>query len=77
MEQLIAQITDKTGLPADKVQEVVGMVVSFISDKLPAPIASQVTGLLEGGGDAAGGAMDAAGGAMDAAKKGLGGLLGN
>lgn len=73
MEQLIAQITEKTGLPADKVQEVVGMVVSFMSDKLPAPIASQVTGLLEGGG----GAMDAAGGAMDAAKKGLGGLLGN
>ena len=40
------------------------------------PIASQVTGLLEGGGDAAGGAADAAGGAMDAVKKGLGGLLG-
>lgn len=75
MEQLIAQITEKTGLPADKVQEVVGMVMSFVSDKLPAPIASQVTGLLEGGGG--GGAADAAGGAMDAAKKGLGGLLGN
>lgn len=76
MDQLISQITEKTGLPSDKVEQVVGMVVSFLSDKLPAPIASQVTGLLEGG-DAAGGATDAAGGAMDAVKKGLGGLLGN
>ena len=69
MDQLVAQITEKTGLPADKVQEVVGMVVSFISDKLPAPLARQVTGLLEGGGAAAGGALDAA-------QKGLGGLFG-
>ena len=76
MDQLVSMITEKTGLPADKAQEVIGMVVNFISDKLPAPIASQVKGLVEGGGGAAAGASDAAGGLMDQAKKGLGGLMG-
>lgn len=76
MDQLVSMISEKTGLPADKAQEVVGMVVNFISDKLPAPIASQVRGLVEGGGDAAGGAADAAGGVMDSVKKGLGGIMG-
>ena len=33
MDQLVSTITEKTGLPADKVQEVVGMVVDFIADK--------------------------------------------
>ena len=71
MDQLVAAITEKTGLPADKVQEVVGMVVDFIADKLPGPIGDQVRGLVDGdGGDADGGGL------MDQAKKGLGGLLG-
>lgn len=72
MDQLISSITEKTGLPADKVQEVVGMVVDFIADKLPGPIGDQVRGFVDGdgGGDSDGGGL------MDQAKKGLGGLLG-
>lgn len=76
MDQLVSMITEKTGLPADKAEEVIGMVVNFISEKLPGPIASQVQGLIDGGGDAVGGAADAAGGMMDSVKKGLGGLMG-
>ncbi len=70
MEQLISMITEKTGLPADKAEEIVGMVIGFVKDKLPGPIASQLDGLL-GGGAGAG-----EGGLMDNVKKGLGGLLG-
>ena len=73
MDQLVAMITEKTGLSADKAQEVIGMVIGFVSDKLPAPIANQVKGLIDGDGDGGGGG---GGGAMDSVKKGLGGLLG-
>jgi hypothetical protein len=72
MDQLVSAITEKTGLPGDKVQEVVGMVVDFIADKLPGPIDDQVRGFVDGGG----GDSDGGGGLMDQAKKGLGGLLG-
>ena len=73
MDQLVAMITEKTGLSADKAQEVIGMVIGFVSDKLPAPIANQVKGLIDGDGNGGGGG---GGGAMDSVKKGLGGLLG-
>jgi len=71
MEQLISMITEKTGLPADKAEEVVGMVIGFVKDKLPGPIASQLDGLMSGGAGVGEG-----GGLMDNVKKGLGGLLG-
>ena len=72
MDQLLSMITEKTGLPADKAQEVVGVVLGFVKDKLPAPIASQIEGLLGGDGADEG----EGGGMMDNVKKGLGGLLG-
>lgn len=75
MDQLVSMITEKFGLPADKAQEVIGMVINFVGDKLPEPIASQVTGLLDGDG-MVGGAADAAGGMMDKMKDGLGGMMG-
>lgn len=75
MDQLVSMISEKFGLPADKAEEVIGMVINFVGDKLPTPIASQVTGLLDGGG-MAGGAADAVGGVMDSVKDGLGGLMG-
>ena len=73
MDQLIAMITEKTSLSADKAEEVVGMVIGFVKDKLPGPIASQLDGLMGGGGGADAGE---GGGMMDNVKKGLGGLLG-
>ncbi len=69
MDDLIAKITDKYNIPADKAQGIIKTVVEFIGDKLPAPIAGQVTKLLDkdGGDDDNGG-----GGLLDSAKGALG-----
>ena len=74
MDDLIKQITEKFGVPADKAKGIVKMVVGFIGDKLPGPIGSQVNKLLgddEGGDDEGGG--DDGGGLMDKAKGLFGG----
>lgn len=47
------------------------IVIGFVEDKLPGPIAAQLDGLMGGGADAGEGA-----GMMDSVKKGLGGPLG-
>ena len=76
VDELIKTIQEKTGLPVDKAQDVIETVISYVSDKLPGPIADQVKGLLDG--DDNGGAADG-GGLVDKAKDtlgGLGGLLG-
>lgn len=77
MDELIKQVQEKTGLPVDKAQGAIEVVVNFIADKLPEPVAGQVKGFLDddgNGGDAGGG--DDAGGIMDKAKDALGGLGG-
>ena len=66
MDELIKQITQKTGLSEEMAKTVVGIVLDFVKDKLPAPIAGQIDGLLKGG--SAAGGLGALGG--------LGGLLG-
>jgi len=42
---LIKQIVDKTGIPADKAQQVLGVVGGFLKDKFPM-IAGQVDSVL-------------------------------
>lgn len=75
MEQLIKMITDKTGISMEQAQGAIETVMEFVGDKLPAPIANQVKGLM--GGDAGGGGgMGGMGDLLDKAKEGLGGLLG-
>lgn len=85
MDELVQQVSAKTGLPADQTKQVVETVIGFLKDKLPAPIAGQLDGFLGGGGasgitGAAGGMTDqatgAAGGLMDQAKGALGGMFG-
>ena len=44
MDQLIQLVAEKTGLGADKAEEAVDAVLSFIREKLPAPIAGQILG---------------------------------
>lgn len=46
MDQLVQQIAAQTGLSTDQAREVVQTVVSYIKEKLPAPIAAQVDGFL-------------------------------
>ena len=79
MDELIKQLQEKTGLPVDKVQDVIETVIGFVADKLPGPIADQVKGFLGGDND---GESDGGGdgGLLDKAKDalgGLGGLLGD
>jgi len=66
MEELIAQVSQKTGLPADRAQTAVETVLSFLKSKLPAAIGGQLDQAVGGAGVA---------GLGDAAK-GLGGLFG-
>ena len=74
MDDLIKQITEKFGVPADKAQGIVKMVVGFIGDKLPGPIASQVKKLVgDDDGGNGGDDGDDNGGLMDKAKGLFGG----
>ena len=62
MEDLIAEIRDKTGLPTEKVLEVVTMVTDFMRQQLPDDLVQSITAYL---GDAAGLAGGAAAGTVD------------
>jgi hypothetical protein len=59
MDELIKRVSEKTGIGEDKARSAVETVVGFLKERLPAPIAGQLDGVL--GGSAAGGAVDKAG----------------
>ena len=61
MDKLVKLVSEKTGLSEDMAQKAVKVVVGYLKDKLPAPIAGQIDGLLEGG-EGAGGIAGAVGG---------------
>lgn len=67
MNELVKLVVDKTGISESQAEKAIATVLDFLKQKLPAPIAGQIDGLLKGGGQAA-----------DAGDlvKGLGGLLG-
>ncbi len=65
MDELIKMVASKTGISQDQAQKAVTVVVGFLKDKLPAPIAGQIDAVLQGG---KGGLGDVAGS--------LGGILG-
>jgi len=62
MEDLIAQIQEKTGLPADKVLEVVTIVTDYMKERLPDDLIEQVTAYLSEAAGVATGAAGSAGG---------------
>jgi hypothetical protein len=64
MDQLLQPITQHTPLNADQARQVVQMVVGFLKQKLPAPVAGQIDSVLAGGGtgDIASQAKDMLGG---------------
>jgi len=68
MDELIKLVTQKAGISADQAKQAVNTVMGFLKDRLPAPLASQIEGLLGGGSGLADKAKDLT--------KGLGGLLG-
>jgi hypothetical protein len=63
MDELVKLVTKKTGIPEAQAKQVVEIVIGYLKRKLPAPVASQIDGILGGKSPVA-----------DAAK-GLGGLL--
>lgn len=52
MDELINMVAEKAGLTADQAKTAVTTVLDFLKQKLPAPLAGQIDGLLSGGGDA-------------------------
>lgn len=66
-QQLIEQITQRVGIPADKAQAAVETVLGFLKQRLPGPVASQLDNAVSG--------EDSSGG-MAGAAKGLGSMLG-
>ena len=49
MDELIKQVTDRVGIPADKAKLAVETVLSSVKSKLPGPIASQIDGAFSAG----------------------------
>jgi len=66
MDELISQVASKVGISEDMARQAVTIVVNFLKQKLPAPIASQIDGVLGGGGL----------GNLGDMAKGLGGVFG-
>lgn len=50
MDELIKMVTEKAGISESQAKQAVETVMDFLKDKLPSPIASQVEGVLSGGG---------------------------
>jgi hypothetical protein len=78
MDELIALISKKTGLPKEQAKMAADVVLDFLKKKLPAPVAAQVEAVLSGKGVTGAVASALDDGKLDAndAANLLGGLLG-
>ena len=68
MDELVALVMKKTGLPKDQATTAVKVVIDFLKKKLPAPVGSTIEGILSGKGQLAG-ATDMLGGLLNKKKK--------
>lgn len=66
---LVDLIREKTGVSAEQAQQAIDVVIGFLKEKLPEPIAGQVDQVLKGD-------VSALAEQIDAAKAMLGGLFG-
>ena len=48
MDQIVKLVQEKAGISEDQARTAVSTVVGFLKDKLPAPIAGQIDGVLGG-----------------------------
>ena len=71
MDELIAQVSQRTGLPPEQAKAAAEAVLEHIKGRLPAPIASQLDQFLSG--TAAG---TQSGGGLSGLAQGLGGMFG-
>ena len=72
MDDLIKQVTERTGISESQARTAVETVMGFLKDRLPAPLAGQLDGLMGGAGGAVGSVANTAGDVLG----GLGGMLG-
>lgn len=49
MEELVRQVTQKTGISDQQAKGAVDTVVGYLKGKLPGPVAGQIDGVLAGG----------------------------
>jgi hypothetical protein len=63
MDELVKLVSDKAGITTDQAKLAVKTVLDFLKEKQPAPVASQIDGLMSGS-------------TMGDVTKGLGGLVG-
>ena len=49
MNELVNLVSEKSGLNKEMSEMVVKLVLDFVKDKLPDPVAGQIDNLLEGG----------------------------
>lgn len=68
MDELVALVMKKTGLPKETAQTAVKTVLDFLKKKLPAPVGSAIDSFLGGKGQLAG-AADMLGGLLGGTKK--------
>ncbi len=54
MEQLINMLVEQTGISEEAAQQAVQVVISYIQERLPGPVADQIDGLLSGADDSQG-----------------------
>lgn len=74
MDELIRQVSERTGISEDKARTAVDTVVGFLKERLPSPIAGQVDSVLNSSAGAIGSAGDSI---ADKAGDLLGGMFGN
>jgi hypothetical protein len=72
MEELIRQVTQRTGISEDQARTAVNTVLGYLRDRLPAGLGGQLDNLVGGSVGAAGDVADRAGDLLG----GLGGMLG-
>jgi hypothetical protein len=73
VDELVKQITERTGISETQARTAVDTVVGFLKTRLPEPIGGQVDSVLTGGANVAG---DVIGKVGDMAGGMLGGVLG-
>lgn len=72
MDELVKMVADKVGISEAQAKQAVEMVLSFLKDKLPEPIAGQVDAVMKGDLSGLGDLGD-----LGDLAGGLGGLFGN
>ena len=57
MDEIVKQVAAKTGISEEQAKTAVTTVLGFLKNKLPAPIAGQIDGVIGGGGESSSGAV--------------------